>query len=91
LENSIEVGIWDHVERSTSISHELVNSWLELKITNFDIAHSDLPEVRVGDGIPVKISTGILIQIVTSKLNFREVILINEHREHVLFDGTLLI
>jgi hypothetical protein len=79
IHNWVEVFIWDHVQRSTSVSHDRSNVGLESFTVDFDIVEVKLPKLWVSNFVELKISLCKFVGVISSKGDFALTLGIDEH------------
>lgn len=89
--NWVEVFIWDHVQWSSSISHNSSNISMERFSTDFNVTEVKLPKYWVGNFVELKITWSKFSGVISSKSNFALTLRVNVHGKEISFNGSLLV
>jgi hypothetical protein len=81
IHNWVKIFIWDHVQGSSSVSHNSFNVSMECFSIDFNIVEVKLPELWMDNFIELKITRSILVGVISSKSNFTLTYGVNVHRE----------
>lgn len=91
VHNWVEVFIWDHVQGSSSISHNSSDLGMECFSSDFNVMHFKLPKDWVGNFVELNWTLGKFLGVISSKSNFALTLGINVHGKEISFDSSLLV
>ena len=85
------VMLWHEVKRGTGISHHFLHNGSERQLTNSYLVERHFPEGVGGELMEIDGSSGVLLHVVATHVDLTVTVVVDEDREHVVFDGTLLV